>query len=121
MHYGHDYLGVPMRRGEAAPSIGFGLSRLIGRASAALRGGSRMLRIRSPALGALGAPTPPPAAVGARQPLADQRVADVATVHRNVAQLAAVDVLVAIDARQANSGRLGPPPPFISGVSAQRL
>jgi hypothetical protein len=67
------------------------------------------------------APTPPPAAIGPRQALADQRVADVAAVDRHVAQLAAVDVLVAADARQANSGSLGPPPPFISGVSAQRL
>ena len=59
-----------------------------------------MLRIRSPALGASGTPTPAAANIGPRQSLADQRVADVASVHRHLPQLAAVDVLVAVDAGQ---------------------
>ncbi len=57
-------------------------------------------------LAASAAPTPSPAGVGPRQTLADQRVADVASIHRCVAQFAAVDVFVAVDARQADGAAI---------------
>jgi hypothetical protein len=95
------------RRGKAAPSIGFAFRQAQDDPSTgpapALRAASRLLRNRSAILGGLGAPTPASAGIGPRQPLADQRVADVASVHRDVAQLAAVDVLVAVDARQGHA------------------
>src|SRR6185369_7992094 len=52
------------------------------------------------------APRPPAAGIPARQPLADQLRADVRSVHPHVAQLAAVAVLVAVDARQCDRPRI---------------